>query len=157
MYSKLINVVLVFAATFAATGAVPRDNVKKSQHIKARASSTGSTTQVSCNGYKPWMANTVYSDGSQVIYNNQLWTAKQTPSGSPESSDGWTQYGYCYPLYSKEVYCNYVPQWNKDTAYSGGSWVIYNGHLWICIKSAQSYNPSSYADYWKDLGACYSY
>ncbi|KAG2352990.1 hypothetical protein BDR07DRAFT_1311679, partial [Suillus spraguei] len=50
--------------------------------------------------------------------------------------------------------CTGVPAWNQFTAYSGGSKVIYNGHLWISTQWTESNKPGDASGTWKDLGAC---
>ncbi|KAG1729684.1 hypothetical protein EDB19DRAFT_1832295 [Suillus lakei] len=155
MYSKLITVALTFACALAPAGAVifPRDSNKP--HM-ARDPPPSTAAQVSCNGYQPWQANLAYNGSSSVIYNNQLWTAKQwSYNNGPESSAAeWTQVGCCIEPISNKANCTSIPYWTSGTAYSGGAKAIYNSHLWISTQWTQNNKPGDTSGTWKDLGAC---
>ncbi|KAG0707922.1 hypothetical protein DFH29DRAFT_994552 [Suillus ampliporus] len=160
MYSKLISAALVFAVALVPTGAVvfPRDNDRLSapQHHKARDAPPSTAAQVSCNGFQPWQVNLAYNGGSQVIFNNQLWTAKQwSYNNNPESSaTEWTQNGVCNQPISNKVDCTGIPAWSQGTSYSGGAKVTFNGHLWISTQWTSSNKPGDTSGTWKHLGAC---
>ncbi|KAG2138511.1 hypothetical protein DEU56DRAFT_336703 [Suillus clintonianus] len=156
MYSKLITIALVFAATFAPTGAVtiPRDNDK---HIVARWEvPPANPNQVSCNGYQPWQHDLAYKGGSSVIHNSQLWTAKywNYNNGPGTPADQWYQQGCCLePIYNK-AYCEYTSPWSKTTGYSKGSQVTDDKHLWMSVQWTQSNKPGDTSGTWRDLGVC---
>ncbi|KAG2340953.1 hypothetical protein BDR05DRAFT_966200 [Suillus weaverae] len=155
MYLKFITVALVFACALAPTGAVtvPRDNDKP--HV-ARAPPPATAAQVSCNSFQFWQADLAYNGGSSVIFNNQLWTAKQwSYNNNPESSAAeWTQVGVCIQPISNKVDCTGIPAWSQGTGYSGGSKVTFNGHLWISTQWTQSNKPGDTSGTWRDLGVC---
>ncbi|KAG2104393.1 uncharacterized protein F5147DRAFT_615201 [Suillus discolor] len=110
----------------------------------------------SCDGVQPWQVNLAYSAGTQVIFNNQLWTANQwSYNNNPESAAAaWTLNGICNQPISNKVDCTGIPGWNKSTAYNGGSKVTFNGQLWISTQWTESNSPGDASGTWKDLGAC---
>ncbi|KAG0707920.1 hypothetical protein DFH29DRAFT_1065965 [Suillus ampliporus] len=111
---------------------------------------------VSCDSFQPWQVNLAYTGGSQVIFNNQLWTAKQwSYNNSPESAAAeWSLNGVCNQPISNKVDCTGIPAWNQSTAYSGGAKVTFNDHLWISTQWTSSNKPGDASGTWKDLGAC---
>ncbi|KAG1741496.1 uncharacterized protein EDB91DRAFT_1336322 [Suillus paluster] len=156
MYSKIISVALVFTAALVPTGAIDFRRYNENLHYKARNAPPSTAAQVSCDGFQPWQANLAYNGGSSVIFNNQLWTAKEwSYNNNPESSAAqWTQKGCCIQPISNKAVCTDIPTWGKGTNYSGGAKVTYNGHLWISTQSTQSNSPGDTSGTWKDLGAC---
>lgn len=99
---------------------------------------------------------TQYQGGSSVIFNSQLWTAKQwTYNNNPESSAAeWTQIGCCTEPITNKADCTSIPGWNQSTAYTKGVKVIYNGRLWIATQSTQSNHPGDTSGTWQYLGDC---
>lgn len=156
MYSKLITVALAFACAFAPiASAVSVRGDNDTPHM-ARDTPPSTAAPVSCNSYQLWQANYGYQGGSSVIFNSQLWTAKQwTYNNNPESSAAeWTQIGCCTEPITNKAVCTSIPGWNQSTAYSKGAKVIYNGRLWIAIQSTQSNHPGDTSGTWQNLGDC---
>ncbi|KAG1729683.1 hypothetical protein EDB19DRAFT_108798 [Suillus lakei] len=138
------------------TPSIIHESGKPTQTGKPDEQPSKAAASVPCNGVQPWQVNLAYSAGAQVIFNNQLWTAKQwSYNNNPESAAAeWTLNGVCNQPISNKVDCTGIPAWSQPIAYSGGSKVTFNGHLWISTQWTQSNKPGDTSGTWKDLGAC---
>ncbi|KAI9462565.1 glycoside hydrolase family 18 protein [Boletus coccyginus] len=79
------------SAKAASTAAVKKTTVATSNAVPTTSAGAG------CAGISPWASNLIYLGGDQVMYANQLWTAKWwTEESTPGGSDGvWTLVGPC--------------------------------------------------------------
>ncbi|TFK50009.1 glycoside hydrolase family 18 protein [Heliocybe sulcata] len=81
--------------TTTAPTTAPTSTTPTSTHTSTTSTSTSSPG--SCGSVSAWVANVAYTQGNQVLYNGDLWTATQwnyaeTPGGS---SGAWTDNGAC--------------------------------------------------------------
>ncbi|KAF8837428.1 hypothetical protein BDN67DRAFT_1013900 [Paxillus ammoniavirescens] len=115
-----------------------------------------SPAQSNCNGVQLWQENLAYVAGNKVIFNGILYTANQwSYNNSPASSAGeWTLDGDCSRPIDNKVDCSGVAAWQKSQAYTSGSKVVYNGHLWVAVQWTTSNVPGDASGTWKDQGAC---
>ncbi|KIK94207.1 carbohydrate-binding module family 5 protein [Paxillus rubicundulus Ve08.2h10] len=112
--------------------------------------------QFNCDGVQRWQENLAYVAGNKVIFDGKLYTAKQwSYNNSPASSAGeWSLDSDCTRPISNKANCSGVAAWQKSQAYTSGSKVIYNGHLWLAVQWTTSNVPGDTSGTWKDQGAC---
>ncbi|KIJ15317.1 carbohydrate-binding module family 5 protein [Paxillus involutus ATCC 200175] len=115
-----------------------------------------SPVQSNCDGVQPWQANLAYVAGNNVVFNGKLYTANQwSYNNSPATSAGeWTLDCDCSIPIGNKADCTGVAAWQKSQAYSAGSKVVYNGHLWVAVQWTSSNVPGDTSGTWKDLGVC---
>lgn len=97
-----------------------------------------------------------YTAGDKVIFNNQLFTARQWTydNAPPSHADQWTADGTCTPPINNQANCSGVSAWQSNVAYTAGNHVTFNGHLWSAVEWTEASSPGGTAGVWMDLGAC---
>ena len=104
-----------------------------------------------------WVADTAYSGGALVSYNNHTWKAKWWTRGeTPGSADVWADQGACSGGPVPPPGGGSCPAaWSAGTAYTGGAVVSYKGHKWTAKWWTQGDVPGANSqDVWADNGAC---
>ncbi|KAH7906755.1 hypothetical protein BJ138DRAFT_1161857 [Hygrophoropsis aurantiaca] len=126
-----------------------------SSHSGKPPKPTGS--MVDCDHVLEWERDTAYTSGSQTVYTDELWTAKQwSYNNSPnDAAMEWTLNGSCMePKHSVTVSCFGIAAWNKQAMYEAGSKVTYGGHLWSAPHWVSSNVPGDTSGSWVDQGVC---
>ncbi|KAF8438839.1 hypothetical protein L210DRAFT_853194 [Boletus edulis BED1] len=120
------------------------------------ATATAASGTVNCNGVQNWQGAFAYTAGDQVIFNGQLYTARQWTfnNAPPTHTDQWTAVGTCVQPINNQANCNGVAAWQSTVAYTAGNRVTSQGHLWSAVQWTQSNVPGDASGSWKDLGAC---
>ncbi|KAF8444030.1 hypothetical protein L210DRAFT_864840 [Boletus edulis BED1] len=124
--------------------------------VTATATSTAAPGAVDCNGVQNWQAAFAYTAGDQVIFNGQLFKARQWTynNAPPTHPDQWTAAGACTPPINNQANCNGVAAWQSTVAYTTGNRVTFQGRLWSAVQWSESNAPGDASGSWKDLGAC---
>ncbi|KAF8132552.1 hypothetical protein EV363DRAFT_1163337 [Boletus edulis] len=124
--------------------------------VTATATSTAAPGAVDCNGVQNWQAAFAYTAGDQVIFNGQLFKARQWTynNAPPTHPDQWTAAGACTPPINNQANCNGVAAWQSTVAYTTGNRVTFQGRLWSAVQWSESNAPGDTSGSWKDLGAC---
>ncbi|KAI0961221.1 hypothetical protein AcV7_000377 [Taiwanofungus camphoratus] len=123
-----------------------------------------------------------YTGNSKVAYNGYIWEAKYWTNSEPaaNSNGDWMPISACSGAASSGTTsissatstssaggstttsasssgnCAGVAAWSSSTAYTGGSEVQYNGHLWTAQYWTEDDVPGGSAGVWTDDGACTS-
>jgi chitinase len=126
-------------------------------------SGTGNTG--SCAGVAAYSSSAVYTNGMQVVYNNQLWQAKWWTQGETPSTGGsgvWTLVGSCGGSGSATAtpgsgsgQCAGVAAYSSSAVYTNGMKVVYNNQLWQAKWWTQGEAPSTGGSgVWSLIGSC---
>ena len=100
--------------------------------------------------FPEWLANTAYSVGDRVQYNELLYRCVQAHT----SQDDWTP--DAVPALWKRTSTDEWPEWVRPTgaqdAYNIGDKVTYNGAHYISLINGNVYSPDEYPAGWELQG-----
>ena len=112
-----------------------------------------SQRSVSGNVYSEWNSESVYTSGNTVLYQGFIYRAKWWTQGEqPGTSDVWENTGKVPSDSSRHAVSNDIyPEWNRESVYTGGNTVLYQGFIYRAKWWTQGEQPGT-NDVWENTG-----